>query len=110
MAWSQVENAYSIGRVGSGTVATNISTRRPKEPLPIRTFLKQAGSGFSAERVGCYRGPGYFLISHSLLFRIPKSVKRAMAPTLMVTESVFNRIPMSWVHPYFVARWVRNSD
>jgi len=33
-----------------------------------------------------------------------------MAPTLMVTESVFNRIPMSWVHPYFVARWVRNSD
>jgi len=73
-------------------------------------ILNQAGSQFSAEQVGYYGGPGYFLISQSLLFRIPKPVKRATAPTLMVIESVFNRIPMSWVHPYFVARWVRNSD
>jgi SAM-dependent methyltransferase len=73
-------------------------------------ILKQAGSQFSAERVGYYGGPGYFLISQSLLFRIPKPLKRAMAPTLMVMESVFNRIPMRWIHPYFVARWVRDSD
>jgi SAM-dependent methyltransferase len=70
-------------------------------------ILKLAGCQFSAEKVGYYGGPGYFLISQSLLFRIPKPVKRAMAPTLMVIESVFNGISMRWIHPYFVARWVR---
>ena len=49
----------------------------------------------------------YFLISQSLLSRIPKPVKRAITPPLMVVEHSFNRLPMSWVHPCFIARWVR---
>ena len=72
-------------------------------------LLAHAGARFIPERVAYYGGPGYFLISQSLIFRIPKAVKRATAPTLMVVESVFNRISMSWVHPYFIARWVRGS-
>jgi SAM-dependent methyltransferase len=78
--------------------------------LTHSNILTQAGFQFNAEQVGYYGGPGYFLISQSLLFRIPKPVKRAMAPSLMLIESAFNRIPMRWIHPYFIARWMRNRD
>jgi SAM-dependent methyltransferase len=72
-------------------------------------ILRQAGGQFRGERVGYYGGPGYFLISQSLLFRLPKSVKQVISPPLMVVEGLFNRVPARWVHPYFIARWVRTG-
>jgi len=73
-------------------------------------LLALAGPRFVLEKLTYYGGPGYFLISQSLLFRIPKPVKRAISPTLMVVEQAFNRLPSHWLHPYFVARWVRSSS
>lgn len=73
-------------------------------------ILCQAGEQFRGESVAYYGGPGYFLISQSLLFRIPKPVKRVISPPLMVVEALFNRVSARWIHPYFIARWVRNSD
>jgi SAM-dependent methyltransferase len=81
------------------------ATERALTPLEL---LAHAGARFIPERLAYYGGPGYFLISQSLLFRIPKPVKRVISPPLMVVERAFNRLPMSWVHPYFVARWVRS--
>jgi SAM-dependent methyltransferase len=78
--------------------------------LAYSDILKQVEFCFSAEQLGYYGGPGYFLISQSLLFRIPKPIKRAIAPSLMVIESAFNCIPVRWIHPYFIARWVRKTD
>jgi SAM-dependent methyltransferase len=81
------------------------ATERALTPAEL---LEHAGARFIPERVAYYGGPGYFLISQSLLFRIPKPVKRAIAPPLMVVEQAFNRLPLPWLHPYFAARWVRS--
>jgi len=79
-------------------------TERALTPLEL---LAHAGARFIPERLAYYGGPGYFLISQSLVFRIPKPVKRAISPPLMIVERAFNRLPMYWIHPYFIARWVR---
>jgi len=80
------------------------ATERALTPSEL---LEHAGARFIPERLAYYGGPGYFLISQSLVFRIPKPVKRAISSPLMVVERAFNRLPISWVHPYFIARWVR---
>jgi SAM-dependent methyltransferase len=72
-------------------------------------ILNIAAPYFTAEKLEFLGGPGYFLISQSLLFRIPKRMKRVMSPPLMVVESLANRIPIRWLHPYFVARWTRRT-
>jgi SAM-dependent methyltransferase len=83
---------------------------KTERALSHSEILHQAGEQFRGEGVGYYGGPGYFLISQSLLFRIPKPVKRVISPPLMVVEALFNRVSTRWIHPYFIARWVRNSD
>ena len=70
----------------------------------------QARPDFELQNVAYLGGPGYFLISQSLLFRIPKPMKRAMTPGLMISETLFNRVPGRWMHPYFIARWLRRVD
>jgi len=72
-------------------------------------LLTEAAPYFILRNVGYYGGPGYFLISQSLLFRLPKSVKAAISPALMSLESLFNAVPGKWAHPYFVARWIRTD-
>ena len=72
-------------------------------------ILAQASPYFALERVAYYGGPGYFLISQSLLFRMPKSLKRAISPSLMTIESLVNAVSLKWIHPYFVARWLRTN-
>ena len=83
---------------------------KTERALSHSEILRQAGGQFRGESVGYYGGPGYFLISQSLLFRIPKPVKRVISPPLLVVEALFNRVSTRWIHPYFIARWVRNSD
>ena len=72
-------------------------------------LLAEAAPYFTLRNVGYYGGPGYFLISQSLLFRLPKSVKAAISPGLMALESLFNVVPAKMAHPYFVARWMRTE-
>jgi SAM-dependent methyltransferase len=80
------------------------ATERALTPSEL---LEHARARFIPEWVAYYGGPGYFLIAQSLLFRIPKPVKRAITPPLMVVERAFNRVSLPWLHPYFAARWVR---
>jgi SAM-dependent methyltransferase len=71
--------------------------------------LKRASPLFSLRGVRYMGGPGYFLISQSLLFRVPKSVKRALTPPLMCADGIYNRLKGRWLYPYFVAQWYRNE-
>ena len=80
-----------------------------EKALAHSQILAEARPYFTLEKLGYYGGPGYFLISQSLLFRIPKSIKRTITPTLMACESLFNLVSVRWMHPYFVARWVRTA-
>jgi SAM-dependent methyltransferase len=80
-----------------------------EEALNHAEILAKAAPYFSLERVAHYGGPGYFLISQSLLFRLPKPLKRAISPGLMTVESLLNAVSARWIHPYFVARWVRTE-
>ena len=73
-------------------------------------LLAEAAPYFTLRKVGYYGGPGYFLISQSLLFRMPKSVKAAISPGLMALEPLFNTVPAKMAHPYFVARWMRTES
>jgi SAM-dependent methyltransferase len=69
--------------------------------------IKLASTSFTPENISYYGGPAYFLISQSLLFRMPKAIKRTISPGLVQLEVLYNRVPGRWIHPYFVARWVR---
>jgi SAM-dependent methyltransferase len=72
-------------------------------------LLAEAAPYFSLVNVAYYGGPGYFLVSQSLVFRLPKPVKTAITPGLMAIESLFNVVPGKFGHPYFVARWMRTQ-
>jgi SAM-dependent methyltransferase len=72
-------------------------------------LIAQAAGRFTADTVRYFGGPGYFLISQSLLFRMPKSLKRGISAPLMSVEALVNRVPARWLHPYFIARWVRTG-
>jgi hypothetical protein len=52
-------------------------------------------------------GPGYFLVLNSLVFRLPRGVKRRLTPSLLAAEAAYNRLPGSRLFPYFLARWRR---
>jgi ubiquinone/menaquinone biosynthesis C-methylase UbiE len=52
-------------------------------------------------------GPAYFLIYNSMIFRLPKTVKRLIAPVLFPLEGAYNRLPGKLLFPYFIAQWRR---
>jgi SAM-dependent methyltransferase len=66
-----------------------------------------ASSRFSCLDLDYMGGPAYFLIYNSLLFRIPLSAKRFLAPSLFAAESLYNKLPGRFWFPYFIARWQR---
>jgi len=80
-----------------------------EKALTHSEILAQAAPYFALDRLAYYGGPGYFLISQSLLFRLPKPIKRTISPGLMMFEQLCNLLPVRWLHPYFVARWVRTQ-
>jgi SAM-dependent methyltransferase len=71
--------------------------------------LARSNGRFDLVSVGYMGGPGYFLISQSLLFRIPKRVKTAIVRPLTTLEYIYNRLPGRYPFPYFVARWRRSE-
>ncbi len=52
-------------------------------------------------------GPAYFLIYNSMIFRVPKALKRHLGPVLYPLERACNRLPGRFLFPYFIARWRR---
>jgi SAM-dependent methyltransferase len=66
-----------------------------------------AAPWFITERVQHLGGPGYFLIFNSMILRVPKRLKRAIAGPCFTVERAFNTIPWLKLMPYFVAQWRR---
>lgn len=64
---------------------------------------------FDVEHVEFLGGPGYFLVAQSMIFRLPKPVKRAFSGSLIRADGLYNRIGWSALHPYFIARWRRRA-
>ena len=64
---------------------------------------------FDVEMVTHLGGAGYFLILNSMIFRMPKHIKRKLAPPLMIFDELYNRINVPRLHPYFIARWRRRE-
>jgi SAM-dependent methyltransferase len=52
-------------------------------------------------------GPAYFLICNSMVFRVPRKMKRYLAPVLFPLERACNQLPGKFLFPYFIARWRR---
>jgi SAM-dependent methyltransferase len=72
--------------------------------------IAQRASKFFTPEVATYKGgPAYFLIYNSLILRVPKCIKGAIAPPLFVAESLYNQMPGKVWYPYFLARWRRNK-
>ncbi|HXT22277.1 MAG TPA: class I SAM-dependent methyltransferase, partial [Thermoanaerobaculia bacterium] len=71
-------------------------------------ILATAGPGWSLVDVRHLGGPAYFLILNSLVFRVPRAMKRALAPPLGAIEAVYNRLPGKLPFACFVARWRRD--
>ncbi len=72
-------------------------------------ILDLAEPYFRAIDVKHLGGPGYFLVLNSLILRMPKRVKAAMAQPLMAFDAAFNQLPGRRLFPYFLARWQRRT-
>jgi SAM-dependent methyltransferase len=72
-------------------------------------LLVQAGPAFVGETVRYFGGPAFFLIYNSMIFRLPKALKRTLFAPLMAAERTFNRLPGRYPHSSFVARWRRTD-
>ncbi len=78
-----------------------------EQALDHDALLAQAGPEFSVDAVRFAGGPAYFLVLNSLIFRLPKALKRALAAPLWATEDLYNLLPGRLPFPYFAARWRR---
>ena len=78
--------------------------------LSHSTVLDQGRHLFEPLDLHYLGGPGYFLILNSLIFRLPKPVKSALAPPLGLFDAGYNRLPGRGLFPYFLARWRRLAD
>ncbi len=78
-----------------------------EEALDHDKMLHKQSKYFGPFKVVHLGGPAYFLIYNSLLFRLPVSIKKIIAPILMFLERLYNYLPGKLLYPYFVATWVR---
>ena len=73
--------------------------------LNANGIAKSAADLFAVKDVKYMGGPGYFLLAQSMLFRLPKPMKRLIAAPLIWIDGFYNKIPLRAIFPYFVARW-----
>jgi len=79
-------------------------TERPLHYSDLTTLF---GSRFEPIDVHYMGGPGYFLVLNSLMFRLPKMLKRLVSAPLLGFDALYNRLPGIAPFPYFLARWRR---
>lgn len=77
--------------------------------LVHRELLAMAARDFSLVDVRHLGGPGYFLVFNSMILRLPRAVKKALASPLLALDALYNRLPGRFFYPYFVARWRRTA-
>ena len=68
-------------------------------------IFKIARKNFELVDVKYYGGIAYFLIFNSLVFRMPKFVKKLFKPILFKQEVMFNMLPGKLPFAYFLAKW-----
>ncbi len=68
-------------------------------------ILKIASDKFKLEFLSFKGGLAYFLIYNSLIFRMPKHIKRFISPALIKQEYLFNMLPGRVPFAYFLAKW-----
>lgn len=68
-----------------------------------------ASPWFERHSVDFLGGPAYFLIYNSLILRVPRKAKTAIAPPLFLAERLYNHLPGRFWYPYFLARWRRRE-
>jgi len=68
-------------------------------------ILKIARKNFKLVDVKYCGGIAYFLIFNSLVFRMPKFVKKLFKSILFRQEVLFNRLPGKLPFAYFLAKW-----
>lgn len=78
-------------------------------PLSHPSSEKEAANLFEPDTLRYLGGPGYFLVAQSMILRLPKGLKRATSGVLIHVDALYNALPWSPLHPYFVARWRRTS-
>lgn len=78
-----------------------------EEPLVHDTIWAMASKDFEVELIRYMGGINYFFVLNSLLFRTPKWLKTSLYYGLGWSEVVYNYVPFSVCHPYFIARWKR---
>jgi SAM-dependent methyltransferase len=81
-------------------------TERPLRHCELTALVKDYFEVIDITYMG---GLGYFLILNSLLFRLPRTVKSAIAKPLISFDAFYNRLPGKTSFPYFVARWRRTG-
>lgn len=78
-----------------------------EQALDHDELLAQAEPRFALDALRFAGGPAYFLVLNSLIFRLPKVVKRTLAAPLWAAEDLYNLLPGRRPFPYFAARWRR---
>jgi SAM-dependent methyltransferase len=72
-------------------------------------LIELAGDRFDADLVEHLGGPAYFLVLNSMVFRIPKPVKRRISGPTMALEALWNKATKPFTSAYFIARWQKRS-
>lgn len=78
-----------------------------EQPLRHSQLIAAASDEFRLLDLQYLGGPGYFLVLNSLLFRLPRALKKLIALPLSNLDAIYNRLPAVAPFPYFVARWQR---
>lgn len=81
-------------------------TEHALDPIALHSLAQDAFESVDVAYIG---GPAYFLILNSLLFRLPSSLKGAIAPSMFAVERAYDRTGLPLLHPTFVAIWRRKS-
>ncbi len=75
--------------------------------LSHAAIARQAQGLFAPISLHYFGGPAFYLIYNSLIFRMPRGLKRGVSPILFGLETAFNRLPNRWLHASFLARWAK---
>jgi len=73
--------------------------------LDHNELLKYANNRFKVLDIQYGGGAGFILVFNSLAFRMPKKLKRIIAPPLFSFDNLYNRLSSRYWFPFFLARW-----
>jgi ubiquinone/menaquinone biosynthesis C-methylase UbiE len=67
-------------------------------------------SHLTLEKVRYGGGPAFYLVNNSMMFRIPKPIKRAISPPLLAIEPFFEAVLPNALKGFFVAHYRKHDD